>query len=241
MAESPVTWALLLTELMRSISPTIVGGCAGALATWIVFRSTSGRERRRKTCELLDYYAVNADSRRVWDAVGTLRSGWQDGDDEAKRHLLESLVTHFVKLRRVQRSDENPDHNRLTPHTNLSLVLHFWATVSDQYARRLVDRGLCRTMLAHPFSWNAEFLLAFVVFYQNCGYPKFEQAPPWEAAIPRLFSQLKIPFPQWYAPPRPRLLAGIVSALTPGSIRRVAGQLTGRERKDEPKPSPALK
>lgn len=186
---------------LAALFGAIGGGLMSAVVSWLTYR----REKRRRAFELFDYYALNPDSRIAWAAVGVLRDAWQDGDETEKKKVLSELVTHFVSLPRANRSREEACDNRLTPHQNVSVILHFWATVSDQYAHRLVDRRLCRTLLANQYSWNSEFLLAFTTFYQASDYQKLEKDPTWEAAIPKLYHQFRIPFPKWYQQPRCRV------------------------------------
>jgi hypothetical protein len=129
----------------------VIGGLIGAvLGAWCAVWFPRSANRRQATLQLLERY-TSPEFFVARSEAWRIRRAWENGD--------RSCVWFFI-------SDPNhpydPDavakcSNGLTPHQNLSWLLHFFASAQLYYEAGLVDRPLLKSMFEPHYDWYKQF------------------------------------------------------------------------------------
>jgi hypothetical protein len=167
----------LIMVLVSPLAGVIGGGLMGAVVTHRLNRPTV---RRQFAIQLLQTYS----SPEGFSARGEawkLRLKWLRGD--------RSCLVPFIPADVDGPSDaEEPKcPNGLTPHQNLSWLLHFYVGVQTACEAELADSGLVASLLGPHYEWYRQF------FQELCGeYRRLAPAgavePPWLSRLPKLES-----------------------------------------------------
>jgi hypothetical protein len=157
----------------------IGGGLMGALVTYILSRRAS---RRQLAIQLHERYA-SPEGLVARMETSRIRNAWSEGD--------RSCITFFI---RTSPKFNSPDaeakcSNGLTPHQNLSWVLHFYVSLQRYCEAGLVDAKLAAELLALHYESYRQFFREFCEEYRKQAprtLPKLE--PSWIRSLPKLES-----------------------------------------------------
>jgi hypothetical protein len=150
----------------------LLGAFIGAYLTHVLPKRDN---RRRVALDLLhqytspDFFAARAET---WTVIRE----WKAGD--------RSCVDYFVR----QPSESHAAHdavkgaNGLTPHQNLSWVLHFFTSLYHHYDAKLVDGNLLRTLFQPHYQWYEGFFHEFFEEYLKRAADN-EPKPAWLSAL----------------------------------------------------------
>jgi hypothetical protein len=157
----------------------VIGGLIGAvLGAWCAVWFPRSANRRQATLQLLERY-TSPEFFVARSEAWRIRRTWENGD--------RSCVWFFI-------SDPNhpydPDvvakcSNGLTPHQNLSWLLHFFASAQLYYEAGLVDRLLLKSMFEPHYDWYKQFFREFCDEYQKQA-PSGQPQPTWLTGLPKL-------------------------------------------------------
>lgn len=165
----------LIPALISATGGMIGGGLMGALITYRLNRAAT---RRQVAVQLLEKYA-SPEGFVARMETWRIRHAWSQGD--------RSCVAFFI---RTDERFNSPDRearcaNGLTPHQNLSWLLHFYVSVQSYYEAGLVDGKLVATLLAPHYYWYLQFFREFCDEYRKQAPPNpFE--PSWLKSLPKL-------------------------------------------------------
>lgn len=157
----------------------LIGGVVGAAAgAWFTVVFTRYASRRQVALQLLERYTSPEffiARSETWRIV----RAWEAGD--------RSCIWFFV---RDPSRPYNPDAvpkcgNGMTPHQNLSWLLHFFASVQLHYQAKLVQRRLLKTLFEPHYDWYREFFRELRDEYQKHAQSDQPQ-PAWITALPKL-------------------------------------------------------
>jgi hypothetical protein len=156
----------------------IIGGIVGAvLGAWCAVAFPRIASRRQAALQLLDrytspeFFVARAETWRIRYAWPTDRS----------------CVDFFI------RSPDRPHHpdtetrcsNGLTPHQNLSWLLHFFTSVQLHYQAGLVDARMVKVLFEPHYHWYEQFFHEFCEEYRSKSSPG-QPEPAWLSALPKL-------------------------------------------------------
>lgn len=115
-----------------------------------------------------DFWIARA---QTWQVL----AAWRQGD--------RSIVGFFVSEMPPQ--PEDVAANGLTPHQNLSWLLHFYVAVESSVRAGLVDEQFITDLLQPHYQFYEEFFSEFRAEYR-IHMPADRREPSWLTALPRL-------------------------------------------------------
>ena len=175
-----IGWQAVCAELLL----VFVLGLEGIIAYGTFFReeSVSVGQRRQLTVSLLEKftspeaYIMRAETWRI-------RKNWLEEGDR-------SCMKYFVRSKDQVNSpdEEGRCANGLTPHQNLSWLLHFYVSVQSYHEAGLLDGKLAATLLASHYEWYRKFFQEFCQEYRTRVPPSDEPQvePAWVESLPKL-------------------------------------------------------
>jgi len=169
-------WEAVAAELLL----VFVLGLEGIIAYGAFFHEevVSTGQRKQLTVGLLEKFTspeANIARAETW----RIRHRWFQGD--------RSCVKFFVQTsEQVNSPDEEPRcANGLTPHQNLSWLLHFYVSVQSYDEAGLLDSKLAATLLAPHYQWYRKFFQEFCEEYRKQA-SLHEVDPAWLEGLPKL-------------------------------------------------------
>ena len=175
-----IGWEAVCAELLL----VFVLGLEGIIAYGTFFReeSVSVGQRRQLTVGLLEKftspeaYIMRAETWRI-------RKKWLEENDR-------SCMKYFVHTKDQINSpdEEGRCANGLTPHQNLSWLLHFYVSVQSYHEAGLLDGKLAATLLASHYEWYRKFFQEFCQEYRTLAPSSIEPEaePAWLGSLPKL-------------------------------------------------------
>ena len=176
-----------------TIFAVLLGAVLGA---WFTVEFSQTISRKQITIQLLERYC-SIEFSVVRGEVWRIQDQWFNNGERG-------IVKHFVDYtdKPAASDQEGNAHcsNGLTPHQNLSWLLHFYASLCIYYNQGLVKRSLLVALFGPQFAWYRRFYRDFCEefkrerAYANCGQPD----PVWLTAWPtldRLFQKFKTEVP----------------------------------------------
>ncbi|HLJ45474.1 MAG TPA: hypothetical protein VKU01_05680 [Bryobacteraceae bacterium] len=171
-----VGWEAVAAELLL----VFVLGLEGIIAYGAFFReeSVSAGQRQQLTVGLLEKF-TSAEANIARAETWRIRHKWFQGD--------KSCVKFFVQTDELVNSPDEEARcaNGLTPHQNLSWLLHFYVSVQAYEEAGLLDGKLAATLLAPHYQWYRRFFQEFCEEYRKQkSAPEVE--PAWLNSLPKL-------------------------------------------------------
>jgi hypothetical protein len=157
----------------------LVGGLIGAvLGAWCAVAFPRSASRRQAALQLLDRY-TSPEFFVARSETWRIRHAWASGD--------RSCIQFFV---RNPNRPNDPDteakcSNGLTPHQNLSWLLHFFTSVLLHHEAGLVDARMLKVLFEPHYHWYEQFFHEFCDEYRLQAQPG-QPEPAWLAALPKL-------------------------------------------------------
>jgi hypothetical protein len=164
----------------------ISGGVLGAYVAYVLARSSS---RRQVTLHLLDRYnspefsAVRTETWRISKIIWPL-------DKSPSR---KSIVEQFIPGSGVPEKQETHGPNGLTPHENLSILLHFYESLWECYAQKMANRKMLKTLFKSLYRSYLPFFDEFVAEYRRLNKDSNDAEHVWASALDSLSKHVFAP------------------------------------------------
>ena len=158
----------------------LIGVLLGAvIGAWFTVRLPKAAAGRQVALQLMDQY-ISPEFSAVRGETWKIRYVWEKVDH--------SCLQFFVRRGFTNEPDtDRKCSNGLTPHQNLSRLLHFFAALSLYQEAGLVDARLLKILFEPHYQWYKWFFHEFMDEYRKEMPPHPSQADPvWLKALPQL-------------------------------------------------------
>ena len=168
-------WESVAAELLL----VFVLGLEGIIAYGAFFREeiVSAGQRQHLTVGLLEKF-TSAETYIARAETWRIRDRWFQGDRSCIKFFLQT--DEQVKAA----NDEPKCANGLTPHQNLSQLLHFYVSVQSYDEAGLLDRKLAANLLAPHYEFYRRFFQEFCEEYRKQKSGQIKHA--WLESLPKL-------------------------------------------------------